>query len=63
MRAAPAVIACTFAAGCLSHMPVNKLTHMQIHWWPSYEAAAAEAQRTQKPILACLVAGQIDSWC
>jgi hypothetical protein len=62
-RALVAVIACTLAAGCLSHMPLDKRTHLQIRWSANWEAAAAEAQRTHKPILACLVAGEIDGLC
>jgi hypothetical protein len=51
------------AAGCLTHMPPAAHTHMQIHWAADWDSAAAEAARSGRPILACLVAGQIDGAC
>jgi hypothetical protein len=50
-------------AGCLSHLPPTTHAHMRIHWSSDYAAAAREAARTDRPVLACLVAGEIDGLC
>ena len=50
-------------AGCITHLPLRTQDHLRMRWAPSFEAAVAEAQRTGKPILACLIAGQIDGLC
>lgn len=58
-----ALICCLFVTGCLSHMPPASLEHMQIHWAADYESAAREAAAHDKPMLVCLIAGQIDGLC
>ncbi len=50
-------------AGCLSHLPVRTTTHLGIHWSPDYASAQREATRLQRPMLVCLIAGQIDGAC
>ena len=56
-------LAALLLSGCLSHLPPRSTTHLQIHWARDFSAAAAEAEESHKPILACLVAGQIDGPC
>jgi hypothetical protein len=62
MRAAlvAAVIALT---GCITHLPVRTRTHLKIAWRAGWDDAAREAARTGKPILALLIAGEIDGLC
>ena len=50
-------------AGCLTHLPPAGKTHLQIHWQPDYAAAQREAQGTGKPMLVCLIAGEIAGLC
>ena len=57
------VVCALFAGGCLSHLPPARHEHMRIQWQPSFAAAQARAQRENRPILACLVAGELDGWC
>jgi hypothetical protein len=52
-----------FVTGCLSHLPPRSTAHLQIHWAADFEAAQKEAQATGRPILACLVAGEIAGLC
>jgi hypothetical protein len=53
-----------FAIGCFpTHIPPAGHQHMQVRWAASYRAAADEAQRTNKPMLVCLVAGEVDGPC
>ena len=55
-----AVIALT---GCLSHLPPAGHKHMEVRWEASFEAASARAAREGKPIVACLIAGEVDGLC
>jgi hypothetical protein len=48
---------------CITHLPPRSTTHLQIHWEPSFEAAAAHAAATGKPLLAVLAAGERDGLC
>ena len=50
-------------SGCLSHLPVRSTEHLQIHWAANFDAARSEAMARQKPILACLIAGEINGLC
>ena len=50
-------------AGCITHLPPRSTTHLQIAWRPSFDAAARDAARAHKPLLAVLVAGEIDGPC
>ena len=57
-------IVATITAGCLTHLPPRASdAHMQIHWAASYETAQAEAAASHRPLLACLVAGELDGLC
>ena len=58
-----AALAVLLLSGCLSHLPPAGHTHMQVHWAPGYSAAAHEAQARGKPLLICLVAGELDGLC
>ena len=58
-----AVVAVMSLTGCLSHLPPAGHKHMEVRWEANYEAAAARAQREGKPIVACLIAGEIDGLC
>jgi len=50
--------------GCVTHVPtVASLRHREIQWAPSFAEAQAQAQAQGKPILACLVAGQLNGPC
>ncbi len=62
MRSSLALVALT-ATACLSHLPPAGHKHLAVNWQPSYAAAQAEAQRTGKPMLVCLVAGELDGLC
>lgn len=48
---------------CITHLPPRSTTHLQIHWAPSFEAAAARAAQTGKPLVAVLAAGERDGLC
>ena len=59
---APALCAVALT-GCLSHMPPVSLKHMSVHWAESFDAAQSRARAENKPILVCLVAGEISGLC
>lgn len=48
---------------CITHLPLRTTTHLQIHWQPSFEAAAQASAATGKPLLAVLAAGERDGLC
>jgi hypothetical protein len=48
---------------CITHLPPRSTTHLQIHWEPTFEAAAARAAQTGKPLVAVLAAGERDGLC
>ena len=50
-------------SGCITHLPLRTDAHLRMKWAASFDAAVAEATRTGKPILACLIAGKIDGAC
>ncbi|MGZ3441491.1 MAG: hypothetical protein ACXVDD_18355 [Polyangia bacterium] len=50
-------------AACITHLPPRSTTHLQIHWEPTFEAAAHAASATGKPLLAVLAAGERDGLC
>jgi hypothetical protein len=62
-RTAVAAVLAITLTGCITHLPVRTTTHLQIRWWPSFDEAAREAARTQKPLLAVLAAGEIAGLC
>jgi hypothetical protein len=49
--------------GCLTHMPLRTREHLSIHWATNWDPAVAEAQASNRPILMCLIAGEIDGPC
>ncbi|MSP60068.1 MAG: hypothetical protein EXR72_06940 [Myxococcales bacterium] len=63
MRSLILCAASLLLSGCLSHLPPVKHTHRGIHWAADFDAAMREAARTDRPILACLVAGEVDGFC
>ena len=50
-------------AGCITHLPVRTRDHLRIAWARDFADAEARARRLDRPILAVLVAGQIDGPC
>lgn len=57
---------CTFAllaTGCVTHMAPINAKHMQIRWQRDFESARAEAQRSGRPMLVTLVAGDLQGLC
>ncbi|HEX7897984.1 MAG TPA: hypothetical protein VF950_09510 [Planctomycetota bacterium] len=51
-------------AGCLAHMPADAdPVHLHIRWRSGFEEAARQAAASGKPLLACLVAGNIQDSC
>ena len=51
-------------AGCLAHMPADAdPVHLRIRWRPNFEEAAREAACSNRPLLVCLVAGNILDSC
>ncbi len=48
---------------CITHLPPRSTTHLSIHWEPTFDAAAARAAATGKPLLAVLAAGERDGLC
>jgi hypothetical protein len=67
-RSAPALLgllaAATLLGGCLTHMPADpRLLHLGVNWQKDYPSLQAEAARTGKPMMICLIAGKIDGAC
>lgn len=60
---APVAVAALTAGGCITHLPPRSTTHLQIAWRPSFDAAARDAAAAGKPLLAVLVAGEINGPC
>jgi hypothetical protein len=50
-------------AGCLTHLPPVSQKHLDIHWAASFDAAQVRAVAERKPLLVCLVAGEIAGPC
>jgi hypothetical protein len=61
--AAIASLLSLLVSGCLTHMPPVGDRHMKIHWAPDWEVAARQAAAEGKPVLVCLVAGEITGLC
>ena len=58
-----ATLALFLFAGCITHLPPRTTLHRQIRWAANFDAAVAQATREGKPIVACLVAGELDGPC
>ena len=51
-------------AGCLAHMPADPdPVHLHIRWRPGFEEAARQAGESGRPLLVCLVAGDLRESC
>jgi len=51
-------------AGCLTHMPFDSdPVHLHINWHASYEDAERAAVTSRRPVLLCLIAGDIVEHC
>jgi hypothetical protein len=50
-------------AGCITHLPPRTREHLTISWARGFDDACRRAASERKPILAILVAGQIDGPC
>jgi hypothetical protein len=51
-------------AGCLTHMPADgDPVHLHINWHASYEEAERAAATSKRPVLVCLIAGDIIEKC
>ena len=51
-------------AGCLAHMPADHdPAHLRIRWRSGFEEAARQAAESERPLLVCLVAGNILDSC
>ena len=50
--------------GCLTHMRApEEARHMEVAWRPSLTAAQREAAAADKPVLLCMIAGEVDGLC
>lgn len=56
-------VATLLLAGCITHLPVRTREHLGIPWARDFADAQQKAQAAGKPILMCLVAGEIDGPC
>ncbi len=63
MHRLAAALGLGLAAGCVTHLPPSNIEYLQIHWAPSFEKAQAVARAERKPLLVCLVAGQLAGEC
>ncbi|MHB8420816.1 MAG: hypothetical protein ACYDCL_22300 [Myxococcales bacterium] len=58
-----AAVAALALAGCLTHLHPLGQKQLDIHWATSFAAAQARAIAERKPMLICLVAGQLAGPC
>jgi hypothetical protein len=50
-------------SACITHLPPRSTTHLAIKWQPSFDAAAAVAAGSGKPVLVVMAAGERDGLC
>jgi hypothetical protein len=51
-------------AGCLAHMaPDEDPVHLHVRWKSDFDAAARDAACSARPLLVCLVAGDLLDSC
>jgi len=63
MRTALAILPMALA-GCLAHMPADSdPRHLHIRWRSDFEEAARQAAESERPLLVCLVAGDLLDSC
>ena len=60
MRLAAATL---LLAGCITHLPVRTREHLTIPWSRDFAEAQRQAEERNKPILMCLIAGEIAGPC
>lgn len=60
MRLALLALVTALTPACLPHIPMSTTEHLSIAWRESYERAADEAARTQRPLLVVLASGDKD---
>jgi hypothetical protein len=63
MRHLTAILGLGLAAGCVTNLPPNNIEYLQIHWAPDFEKAQGVALAERKPLLVCLIAGQLAGEC
>ena len=64
MRIAAAILPLALAGCHLAHMPADSdPAHLHVHWRSGYESAAREAAESGRPLLVCLVAGDLLDSC
>ena len=66
MLARLALLTFLIGASACTHTPPpdrEQRAYLRIGWMPSWEAARAEALRTERPILVVLAAGELDGLC
>lgn len=57
------LVSLAFGSGCATHMLPRAHEHMKVRWAQSFDAAQAEAQRENKPLLVVMAAGDVDGPC
>ena len=63
MRIGTAVLPLALA-GCLAHMPADPdPVHLHVPWRTDFDAAARDAACSARPLLVCLVAGDLLDSC
>ncbi len=63
-RLAVCAIALTMIIGCLSHVaPDSQPDHLQLAWAPDFGAAVKRAADEKRPILLCMIAGDVEKRC
>lgn len=63
MRRLAALLGLGLAAGCVTNLPPTNFEYLQIHWAPTFEKAQAVSLAERKPLLVCMVAGQLAGEC
>ena len=63
MRRVQLLLGLGLAAGCVTNLPPTNTEYLQIHWAPTFEKAQEVALAERKPLLVCLVAGQLAGEC
>jgi hypothetical protein len=51
------------STGCITHLRPVGHDYLRVNWAPNFEAAQARATEERKPLLVCLVSGELDGPC